>query len=87
MACSDEHTEDGHFEDEDPQNRVKMVQKRLRKLEVAKGGGGPHHGAPPSMRAPVLYGPEQADITLVGWGSSYGPVREAVDRLNQEGTP
>jgi 2-oxoglutarate ferredoxin oxidoreductase subunit alpha len=75
VACSDEHTEDGHFEDEDPENRVQMVQKRLRKLEVAEG----------KMRAPALYGPEQADITLIGWGSSYGPVREAVDRLNQKG--
>jgi 2-oxoglutarate ferredoxin oxidoreductase subunit alpha len=75
VACSDEHTEDGHFEDEDPENRVKMVKKRLRKLEVAEG----------EMRAPALYGPEQADITLIGWGSSYGPVREAVDRFNEEG--
>ncbi len=75
VACSDEHTEDGHFEDEDPENRVKMVQKRLRKLDVAVG----------EMRAPTLYGPEQADITLIGWGSSYGPVREAVERLNERG--
>jgi 2-oxoglutarate ferredoxin oxidoreductase subunit alpha len=75
VACSDEHTEDGHFEDEDPENRVQMVQKRLRKLELAEG----------EMRAPALYGPEQADTTLIGWGSSYGPVREAVDRLNQKG--
>jgi 2-oxoglutarate ferredoxin oxidoreductase subunit alpha len=75
VACSDEHTEDGHFADEDPENRVRMVQKRLRKLEVAVE----------EMRAPTLYGPKQADITLIGWGSSYGPVREAVDRLNQEG--
>lgn len=75
VACSDEHDEYGNFADEDPENRVQMVQKRLRKLEVAVG----------EMRAPTLYGPEQADITLVGWGSSYGPVREAVDRLNQQG--
>lgn len=74
VACSDEHDEYGHFEDEDPENRVKMAEKRLRKLEVAVE----------DMRGPTLYGPEQADITLIGWGSSYGPIREAVDRLNQE---
>lgn len=73
VACSDEHDEVGHFADEDPENRVKMVQKRLRKLEVAVE----------EMRAPVLYGPEQADTTLIGWGSSYGPVREAVGRFNE----
>jgi len=74
VACSDEHDEYGHFEDEDPENRVKMAQKRLRKLEVAME----------DMRGPTLYGPEQADTTLIGWGSSYGPIREAVDRLNEE---
>jgi 2-oxoglutarate ferredoxin oxidoreductase subunit alpha len=75
QACSDEHDEYGNFEDEDAENRARMVQKRLRKLEVAKE----------EMRAPVLCGPEEADVTLIGWGSSYGPIREAVDRLNAEG--
>ena len=75
LASSDEHTEDGHFEDEDPENRVRMVQKRLRKLEVAVE----------EMCPPALYGPEQAGVTFVGWGSSYGALREAVDQLNQGG--
>jgi 2-oxoglutarate ferredoxin oxidoreductase subunit alpha len=79
MASSDEHTGDGHFEDEDPENRIKMVQKRLRKLDVARE----------EMRGPALYGPEEADTTLLGWGSSYGPAREVVDRLNggRQGSP
>lgn len=75
VACSDEHTESGHFEDEDPDNRVRMVEKRLRKLEAAVR----------DMRPPTLFGPPRADTTFIGWGSSYGPVREAVDRLNEEG--
>jgi 2-oxoglutarate ferredoxin oxidoreductase subunit alpha len=75
VSCSDEHTEDGHFEDEDPENRVRMVQKRLRKIKVAVK----------EMRLPTLYGPPQADTTLIGWGSSYGPIREAVDRSNEKG--
>jgi 2-oxoglutarate ferredoxin oxidoreductase subunit alpha len=73
MATSDEHTEDGHIEDEDPVNRVRMVEKRSRKLVVAAK----------EMRAPALYGPEKADLTFVSWGSTYGPVRVAVDRINQ----
>jgi 2-oxoglutarate ferredoxin oxidoreductase subunit alpha len=72
VACSDEHDEYGRFADEDAENRVKMVQKRLRKLDFAVE----------EMRPPSLYGPEQADVTLIAWGSSYGPVREAVDRFN-----
>jgi 2-oxoglutarate ferredoxin oxidoreductase subunit alpha len=75
MACSDEHDEYGHFEDEDAENRIQMVEKRMCKLEGAKH----------EMRAPVLYGPGRAERTLVGWGSSYGPIHEAVDRLNDQG--
>ena len=37
------------------------------------------------MREPELYGPKEADITLLGWGSTYGPIREAVKALNKEG--
>ena len=32
-----------------------------------------------------LYGPKKADTTFVAWGSSYGPVREAVDKINENG--
>lgn len=75
MACSDEHLENSHFEDEDPANRVIQADKRMRKLEAARA----------SSRPPVRYGPAQADLTLVDWGSSYGPVRETVDHLNAQG--
>lgn len=75
MASSDEHTEDGHIEDEDPVNRVQMADKRLRKMETMIT----------EMRAPTQYGPADAETTFVCWGSSYGPVREAVDRFNQDG--
>lgn len=75
MACSDEHDEYGNFADEDPNNRVEMVRKRMRKLDAAVE----------EMRAPSLYGPEEADVTLIGWGSSYGPIREAVERLRADG--
>ena len=75
VACSDEHTQDGHFEDEDPENRIQMVEKRMRKMGAALE----------EIRAPTLYGPQQAEFTLVGWGSTYGPMREAVDRLNEGG--
>jgi 2-oxoglutarate ferredoxin oxidoreductase subunit alpha len=75
MASSDEHTEDGHFEDEDPDNRIQQMDKRMRKLNLARD----------EMRAPVVYGPKKAGTTFVAWGSSYGPVREAVDKINENG--
>jgi len=75
MACSDEHDEYGNFADEDMENRNRMVDKRMRKLA----------GAREVMEAPQRYGPEEAETTLIAWGSSYGPVREAVERLNASG--
>jgi 2-oxoglutarate ferredoxin oxidoreductase subunit alpha len=75
VACSDEHDEYGHFEDEDADNRIRMVEKRMRKLSSARK----------VMRPPLLYGPKRAETTFVGWGSSCGPIWEAVDRLNEDG--
>lgn len=75
IGCSDEHTEDGHFEDEDPDNRTRMVDKRARKMKKAVV----------EMKAPTLHGPPEAEIMFVGWGSTYGPIREVVDRLNADG--
>jgi 2-oxoglutarate ferredoxin oxidoreductase subunit alpha len=74
-ANSDEHTEEGHFADEDPANRILQMDKRMRKMDLARG----------EMRAPVLYGPKNADTTFIAWGSSYGPVRAAVDIINENG--
>lgn len=53
-----------------------MVEKR----------GAKHHAAVVDMRAPLVYGPSEAEITFVTWGSTYGPLRETVDRLSQAGT-
>lgn len=75
-ATSDEHDEYGHIE-EDASNRTRMHDKRMRKLETARR----------EMRPPTLYGPADAPLTLVGWGSAYGPLREAVERLIAQGRP
>lgn len=75
MACSDEHTETGNFEDEDPENREQQATKRLRKLEAARA----------EMRGPTRFGPEVAELTLVGWGSSKGAIQEAVEGLSERG--
>lgn len=69
-TASDEHDEYGHITEEQD-NRVKMMQKRMKKLETAKQDIDP----------PTRYGPEEAPLALVGWGSTYGVLREVVDRL------
>jgi 2-oxoglutarate ferredoxin oxidoreductase subunit alpha len=73
VTDSDEHDEDGHIV-EDAATRVKMVEKRLlRKLPLIQ-----QEIAPPS-----LYGDHDPDVVLVGWGSTYGVLREAVDELSK----
>ncbi|MBI5955488.1 MAG: 2-oxoacid:acceptor oxidoreductase subunit alpha, partial [Chloroflexi bacterium] len=73
-ATSDEHDEEGHITEE-ADIRTRMVEKRMRKLEAARQ----------EMRAPETYGSPEADITFLAWGSTYGPLREAVDVLNRSG--
>jgi 2-oxoglutarate ferredoxin oxidoreductase subunit alpha len=34
---------------------------------------------------PAIYGDDEGDILLVGWGSTYGPIHEAVDRARAKG--
>ena len=76
VADSDEHTPDGHLT-EDLEVRVKMHDKRLRKLT----------GLVQELDGITGAGAADAPLTLVCWGSSLGPVAEAVGRLNQGGTP
>jgi 2-oxoglutarate ferredoxin oxidoreductase subunit alpha len=76
VADSDEHTPDGHLT-EDLQMRVQMHDKRLRKLQ----------GLVRELHGITTAGPAAAPLTLMCWGSSLGPVQEAVARLNQANTP
>ncbi len=74
--AGEEHTPEGFIDwEERADNRVKMMQKRMKKLEVAVS----------DMRLPQLYGPQDAELTLVCWGSSLGPTLEAMERLNDNG--
>ncbi len=68
VTDSDEHNEEGHLI-EDAETRTAMVQKRMRKMENLKK----------DIASPRVYGKEQAEVTLIGWGSTYGAVKEAVD--------
>jgi 2-oxoglutarate ferredoxin oxidoreductase subunit alpha len=76
VADSDEHTPDGHLT-EDLAVRVTMQDKRLRKLT----------GLANELDGITTVGPDDAPLTLACWGSSLGPVAEAVARLNAGSTP
>ena len=73
-ADSDEHTEEGHIT-ESAMVRNQMMHKRMQKLEGLRREIGP----------PEIYPAGEAEIVLLGWGSTHGAIKEAVDRLNQEG--
>ncbi|MBT9173084.1 MAG: 2-oxoglutarate oxidoreductase subunit KorA [Syntrophomonadaceae bacterium] len=70
LADSDEHDEDGHII-EDAATRGLMVSKRLRRLEALAA----------EMDEPELYGHPEPEILLLGWGSTYGILREAIETL------
>ena len=40
---------------------------------------------PATLPVPKIYGPSEGNVLLVGWGSTHGPIREAVDRARAAG--
>jgi 2-oxoglutarate ferredoxin oxidoreductase subunit alpha len=73
-ADSDEHTEEGHIT-ESAAVRNEMMRKRMQKLE----------GIGQEIGPPEIYPAGQAELVLLGWGSTYGVLKETVDILNQKG--
>ena len=64
-----EHDEMGHPTGR-PSLHLAMTAKRRRKLQdLAK-----------DISLPKLFGESEGDTLVVGWGSTYGPIREAVER-------
>jgi 2-oxoglutarate ferredoxin oxidoreductase subunit alpha len=77
---SDEHDEYG-YTTERPDITIKMQEKRMRKLAYLE-----KELEAKKIETTRLFGPNQADATILAWGSSKGPIREAIKLLNQENT-
>lgn len=73
LVDSDEHTEYAHIT-ESGEVRNQMMEKRMGKLELLKE----------ELLEPEYFGVEKPEILLLGWGSTYGALKEAVDMLNKE---
>ncbi len=73
----DEHDALGHIT-EDPTNRDMMMEKRMGKLDVAD------REIPIDERV-NFFGPEDADITVVSWGSTKGAILDAMEWLKEDG--
>ncbi len=74
VASSYEHDEEG-FEREEEDNKIKMAEKRFKKLKQAEK----------EIPQPSLIGPDNADLTIIGWGSTKGTILEAMQLLEKEG--
>jgi 2-oxoglutarate ferredoxin oxidoreductase subunit alpha len=77
-VSSDEHDENGVLISDEYTNATKrraMMEKRMRKM----------NGLENSVPPPELIGPHDADVTLIGWGSTYGVIEEACELLRDQG--
>lgn len=73
LVDSDEHTEDSQIT-ESAEVRIAQMDKRMKKLELLKE----------ELLEPEYFGAEVPEILLLGWGSMYGPIKEAVSKLLDE---
>ncbi|MBL7078180.1 2-oxoacid:acceptor oxidoreductase subunit alpha [Candidatus Shapirobacteria bacterium] len=67
LANSYEHDKQG-FSTEDPQKATQMMEKRMRKLKTALR----------ITPKPQLYGPKNYQRLIISWGSTKGPILEAM---------
>jgi 2-oxoglutarate ferredoxin oxidoreductase subunit alpha len=77
-VATDEHMEDGVLISDEFTNPVKrraMMEKRMHKVA----------GIEASVPRPALMGPHDADVTLIGWGSTKGVIEESCAILNEQG--
>jgi len=71
---SDEHNEEGHIT-EDADMRIKMVEKRFYKKMA---------GLAQEIEKPVAYNLSKADTVLLGFGSTYGVIKEACEASGED---
>ena len=78
VVATDEHDEEGILisdEFTDTHKRRQMVEKRGRKLQ----------NIDQEVASPELEGPADAEVTLIGWGSTIGAITEAIEQLKEKG--
>lgn len=76
MYSGDEHDEEGHIREES-ENRIKMYEKRMRKLETADA-------EIPEEDRLKTYGDIDSDTVILTWGSPKGTVLDSIQELKKE---
>ena len=80
VVATDDHDEDGTLisdEFTNPHKRRDIMEKRQRKMD----------GILELLPPPTLEGPEDAQVTLIGWGSTHSVIGEAAAQLTEAGIP
>ena len=72
-ANSDEHDEYG-FSTEESSMRTKMMDKRFRKIQNLEK----------EVESPKIYGEKKAPLTFISWGSTKGPILEALRETDKK---
>ena len=78
VVATDDHDEDGGLisdEFTNPHKRRDIMEKRQRKMD----------GIVELLPPPTLEGPGNAEVTLIGWGSTHGVISEAAQSLTEDG--
>src|SRR5213593_1973102 len=74
VAATDDHDEEGILISDvftSPPVRRKVQEKRMKKMDLVLA----------ELPPPELEGPQDADVTLIGWGSTKGVIQEAAEQL------
>ncbi|MBI4633734.1 MAG: 2-oxoacid:acceptor oxidoreductase subunit alpha [Deltaproteobacteria bacterium] len=71
---SDEHDEGGFITEDFIETRNRMVEKRLRKFDAIRE----------DIVTPILRGARDYKTLLIGWGSTFHALSEAMDRLDRK---
>jgi 2-oxoglutarate ferredoxin oxidoreductase subunit alpha len=76
---TNEHTEDGYITEEEAVRQVQMDKRYTQRYELIKND--------PQLPKARVHGSESAKLGFIGYGGVYGPVLEAMERLEAEGRP
>ncbi|HLG10817.1 MAG TPA: 2-oxoacid:acceptor oxidoreductase subunit alpha [Dehalococcoidia bacterium] len=74
---TNEHTEDGYLTEEEVHRQVQMDKRYMQRMELIRNE--------PQLPQPRLYGDSNAKIGFISYGGTYGPIREAVERMDAMG--
>jgi 2-oxoglutarate ferredoxin oxidoreductase subunit alpha len=69
-----EHDEMGHPSGSPKMHTLMTAKRRNKLVQLSK-----------ELPLPEIHGDQSGDVLVIGWGSTYGPIKESVDRLRLEG--